>query len=117
VRAKDASVPIVGGIWPWIFPGFFNNVYHSANMFTSRGVHTTANDPKADEMYDKAVAELDPAKAKRMWTEFMNYAYDMWVTVGIVKVPSYLVVGPKVGQFTSNTHLSLYDALAGIQHK
>ena len=117
VRAKDASVPIVGGMWPWIFPGFFNNVYHSANMFTSRGVHTTANDPKADEMYDKAVAELDPAKAKRMWTEFMNYAYDMWVTVGIVKVPSYLVVGPKVGQFTSNTHLSLYDALAGIQHK
>jgi len=117
VRAKDGSVPIVGGIWPWVFGSFFNNVYHSANMFTSRGVHTTANDPKADEMYDKAVKELDPAKAKRMWTDFMNYGYDMWVTVGIVKVPAYNAVGPKVGKFTSNAHLSLWDAAAGIQHK
>ena len=117
VRAKDASVPIVGGIWPWVFGSFFNNVYHSANMFTSKGVHTTANDPKADEMYDKAVKELDPVKAKRMWTDFMNYGYDMWVTVGIVKVPAYNAAGPKVGKFTSNAHLSLWDALAGIQHK
>ncbi len=117
VRAKDASVPMVGGIWPWIFPGFFNNVYHSANMYKSTGVHTTANDPKADAMYDKAVAELDPAKAKKLWTEFQSYGYDMWVTVGIIRVPTYLVVGPKVGQFTSNAHLSLWDALASIQHK
>jgi peptide/nickel transport system substrate-binding protein len=117
VRTKDANAPNIGGIIPWIFPGFFNNVYHSANMFKSTGVHTTGNDPKADEMYDKAVAELDPAKARKMWTEFMNYAYDMWVNVGIVRVPSYVVVGPKVGQFTSNAHLSIWDAAAGVQPK
>ncbi len=117
VRAKDASVPIVGGIWPWVGGGFFNNVYHSANMFTSKGVHTTANDPKADEMYDKAVAELNPAKSKKMWTEFMDYAYDMWVNVGVVKVPQYAIVGPNVGKFTSLAYMSIWDSLAGIQHK
>ena len=117
MRAKDATVPIVGGIWPWVFPAFFNNVYHSANMFTSKGVHTTSNDPKADEMYNKAVTETDPAKAKKLWTEFMNYGYDMWVNVGIVRVPSYTVVGPKVGKFSSFAYLSQWDCLAGIQHK
>ena len=97
--------------------GFFNNMYHSANMYKSIGAHTTSNDPKVDEMYDKAVGELDPVKAKKMWTEFMNTVYDMWVTVGIVRVPTYVAVGPSLGQFTSFAHLSLYDSLAGIQHK
>jgi ABC-type transport system substrate-binding protein len=86
-------------------------------MFTSTGAHTTANDPKADEMYDKATSEPDPAKAKKMWTEFMNYTYDMWVTVGVVRAPTYVLVGPKVGPFASFAHLSLYDSLAGIEHK
>jgi peptide/nickel transport system substrate-binding protein len=117
VRAKDANVPIVGGIWPWVGGGFFNNVYHSANMFKSTGVHTTGNDPKADEMYDKAVAELNPAKAKKLWTEFMNYGYDMWVNVGVVKVPQYAIVNPKVGKFSSLAYMSVWDGLAGFQKK
>ncbi len=118
VRKTDPSDPYVGSIWPWVFGGAFNNVYHSANLFTSKGVHTTANDPKADELYAKAANELDPAKAKQYWTEFMDYAYDvMWVNVGLVKVPSYNVIGPKVGKVTSNAHLSLWDAYAGIQQK
>jgi hypothetical protein len=41
------------------------------------------------------------AIAKKLWTEFMNYACDMRVTVGVVRVPTVTVVGPKVGQFTS----------------
>ena len=118
VRKTDPSDPYVGSIWPWTFGGAFNNVYHSANMFTSKGVHTTGNDPKADELYAKATNELDPAKGKRYWTEFMDYAYDvMWVNVGLVTVPNYMVVGPRVGKVTSNAHLSLWDAYAGIQHK
>jgi peptide/nickel transport system substrate-binding protein len=117
VRHKDASVPIVGGIWPWVGGGFFNNVYHSSNMFKSTGVHTTGNDPKADEMYDKAVAELDAKKARKMWTDFMNYGYDMWVNVGVVKIPQYAVVGPKVGEFSSLAYMSVWDSLAGIKRK
>ena len=118
VRAKDASAPVVGNMWPWVFGGAFNNVYHSANMFTSKGVHTTANDPKADELYAKAVNELDLVKAKKSWTEFMNYAYDvMFVNMGIMSIPDYWVVGPQIGEVTSNAHLSIWDAYAGIQHK
>jgi hypothetical protein len=52
-----------------------------------------------------------------MWTDFMNYAYDMWVNVGVVKVPQYAVVGPKVGKFTSLAHMSIWDSLAGVKHK
>lgn len=118
IRAKDASAPQVGAIFPWVWLGTFNNVYHSANMFTSKGVHSTGNDPKADELYAKATSELDPVKAKQYWTELFDYAYDiMWVNVGILKVPTYGVVGPEVGKFSTNSHLSLWDAYAGIQHK
>ncbi len=117
VRQKDASSPIVGGIWPWVFGGAFNNVYHSANMFTSKGVHTTGNDPKADELYARATNELDPAKAKQYWTEFMAYANDMYVNVGLVKVPNYWIMGPKVGKVTDKAFLSIWDAYANIQHK
>jgi len=118
VRIKnDPSAPNAGAVIPWNFGGFFNNVYHSANMYQSNGVHGTGNDPKADVLYTKATTELDPVKAKQYWTEFQNYAYDMWVNVGIVKVPNYLVMAPTVGAFTSNAHLGLWDALAGIKHK
>ena len=117
VRITDPKAPNVGDVIPWGFGGFFNNVYHSANMFKSTGVHSTGNDPKVDEMYDAATRELDPVKAKKMWTEFMDYVTNMYINVGIVKVPAYVVVGPKIGEFTLNKHLSLYDALAGIQHK
>jgi peptide/nickel transport system substrate-binding protein len=117
VRVTGPTSPAVGCVFPWIFPSVFNNVYHSANMYKSTGVHSTGNDPKADELYAKATSELDPAKAKREWTEFQNYAKEMWVDVGIVKVDYPLVLGKNVGEFTSFSYMSLYDALAGIQHK
>src|SRR5205807_2567508 len=69
VRAKEPTEKQVGAIWPWVNTGFFNNVYHSANMFTSTGVHTTSNDTKADELYQAAIAELDEAKAKKLWQD------------------------------------------------
>ena len=118
VRAKDPSEKQVGTIWPWTSSIFYNNVYHSANMFTSTGVHTTSNDTKADEMYAAATAELDDSKAKKLWQDFMHYAYDtMWINVGLVNVPSYFVVGPNVGQFTGRVNRSLWDGYNGIQHK
>jgi ABC-type transport system substrate-binding protein len=117
VRATSPTDKQVGAIWPWLSSSFFNNVYHSANMFTSTGVHTTSNDTKADQMYQAAVTELDDTKAKQLWQQMMHYGYDtMWVNVELVEVPTYFVVGKNVGQFTAKQNLSIWDAYAGIQH-
>ena len=118
VRAKEATEKQVGAVWPWVNVGFFNNVYHSANMFTSTGVHTTSNDTKADQMYQAAVTELDDAKAKKLWQDLMHYGYDtMWINVELVEVPTYFAVGPNVGAFTSRSYINLWDSYVGIQHK
>ena len=120
-RAKDATGQVVGSIWPWgptgPFPSFFNNVYHSANMFTSVGVHTTGNDPKADQMYQDAVHEPDETKSKQKWTDLMKYGYNtMWINMPIVEYPSYLVAGPNVGNFTRWAYTILQQAYVGITH-
>jgi peptide/nickel transport system substrate-binding protein len=118
VRAKDPTEKQVGAIWPWVNVGFFSNVYHSANMFTSTGVHTTSNDTKADAMYQAAITELDDAKAKKLWQDLMHYGYDtMWINVELVEVPTYFVVGPNVGAFTNRTYINIWDTYLGIQHK
>jgi peptide/nickel transport system substrate-binding protein len=116
VRATDPTAKQVGAIWPWVGAGAPNNVYHSANMFTSTGVHTTSNDPKADAMYQAATAELDETKAKKLWQDMMHYGYDtMLVNVELVEVPTYYAVGPKVGGFTGRTWVNLQDSYSGIQ--
>src|SRR5437870_1058169 len=118
VRAKEATEKQVGAVWPWVNVGFFNNVYHSANMFTSTGVHTTSNDTKADDMYNAAITELDDAKAKKLWQDLMHYGYDtMWINLELVEVPTYFAVGPTVGAFTNRTWINLPDTYVGIQHK
>ena len=35
----------------WTFPmgAYYNNVYHSENLYTSVGIHTTSNDPEIDK--------------------------------------------------------------------
>jgi len=117
VRATSPSDQQVGAIWPWVNVGFFNNVYHSANMFTSTGVHTTSNDTKADDMYQAAITELDDAKAKKLWQDMMHYGYTtMWVNEELVEVPTYWVVGKNVGNFTGRTYINLWDTYLGIQH-
>src|SRR5438552_17500670 len=118
VRAKEATEKQVGAVWPWVNVGAPNNVYHSANMFTSTGVHTTSNDTKADVMYQAATAELDEAKAKKLWQDLMHYGYDtMWINVELVEVPTYFVVGTNVGAFTFRSYINLWDSYGGIQHK
>ncbi|MGH2520109.1 MAG: ABC transporter substrate-binding protein, partial [Chloroflexota bacterium] len=117
-RATKPTDPIVGTVWPWgPFPSFFNNVYHSANMFTSVGVHTTGNDPKADQMYQTAVHEPDETKAKQLWNAFMHYGYDtMWINVPIVELPTNCLVGSKVGPFSLYANTALEQAYVGIEH-
>ncbi|MBV9597827.1 MAG: ABC transporter substrate-binding protein [Chloroflexi bacterium] len=116
VRAQGPTDPQIGAVIPWVGTGYFNNVYHSANVFTSTGTTTTANDPTADQMYQAAVSELDDAKAKKLWQNLMHYGYDtMWVNVELVQVPTYFVVGPNVGAFTNRTYINMWDTYVGIQ--
>jgi peptide/nickel transport system substrate-binding protein len=118
VRAKEPTEKQVGAIWPWVNTGFFNNVYHSANMFTSSGVHTTSNDTKADAMYQAAITELDDAKAKKLWQDLMHYGYEtMWINVELVELPTFFAVGPNVAGFTNRTWINVWDTYAGIQRK
>jgi peptide/nickel transport system substrate-binding protein len=116
VRNNDPKGDNVGDVIPWIYGSFFKSVYHCANMYKSTGVHSTGNDPQADVLYDNAVKELDPVKAKQLWTEFQNYGKEMWVNVGMMMMPSYFVVGPNVGKVTDKSWVSFYDSWAYIQH-
>jgi peptide/nickel transport system substrate-binding protein len=117
VRATSPTDQQVGAVWPWVNVGAFNNVYHSANMFTSTGVHTTSNDAKADEMYQAAITELDDTKARKLWQDMMHYGYNtMWINVELVEVPTYFVVGKKVGEFKGRTWINLPDSYVTIQH-
>ena len=86
-------------------------------MYTSTGVHTTSNDPKADEMYQAATAELDETKAKKLWQDMMHYAYDtMWINLELVEVPTFFAVGSQRRRH-SRSHLDQpLGHLAGIQH-
>jgi len=116
VRATTPTEQQVGAVWPWVNVGAFNNVYHSANMFTSTGVHTTSNDTKADEMYQAAITELDDSKAKKLWQDMMHYGYNtMWVNVELVQVPTYFAVGKNVGAFKGRTWINLPDSYVAIQ--
>jgi ABC-type transport system substrate-binding protein len=116
IRQTDPNSPAIGSIFPWIFPSAFDNFYHCANMYTSAGVHTTAKDPKADQLYHEVMGTIDDAERKRLWTEFQNYAKEMWVNVGIAIIDSPVVIGPNLGKVTGNVHLFFTEAYAGIQH-
>jgi len=113
-RIKDEKAPNAGGVFPWVWPGVFNNVYHSANMFTSVGIHGTANDAKADAMYKTVTSEINPVKAKKLWTEFLAYGNSLYINVPLVMADSLAVVSSKVGKYDKATSILGYDGLAGI---
>jgi ABC-type transport system substrate-binding protein len=117
VRVKEVTDKQVGAIWPWVGPVVENNVYHSANMFTSTGVLSTANDPKADQLYQAAITERDETKAKKLFQDFLHYGYDtLAVNLGLVNVPTYFVVGPNVGEFTGRVNRNIWDSYVGMRH-
>jgi ABC-type transport system substrate-binding protein len=105
----------VGWIWPWTSGSFFNNTYHSANMYTTRGIHGTSNDVKATEMYDAYLKEQDLAKAQKLWAEFQAYVKTLYINIGIAEADQLFVVGPKLGKFSGENWKSLNDAYDGIQ--
>ncbi|UCC16520.1 MAG: ABC transporter substrate-binding protein [Dehalococcoidales bacterium] len=115
-RADSPDDECVGQIWPWISPTVFQNVYHSSNMFTSLGVHTTANDPEMDELYNAVLAETDIVKQERLWTEFIEKGREMWIVTGLWEQPSYWVVSDHLGDFTKRAHIFITNCLYGIKH-
>jgi ABC-type transport system substrate-binding protein len=113
----EPDSPNVGAIFPWGYDDAWPvNVYHSKNMYCG-GVHTVGNDPKAVELYDRAVNEPNADLVEGYWSEFMTYAQDeMFVTFPVVLVYMPIVVGPEVGEFTYGQWLTVYDSYQGIQH-
>jgi len=73
VRQTNPNSPSVGGVFPWNFGSVFDNIYHSTNMYTSVGVHTTGFDPHADELYYEAVGTIDPDLRLQRWTAFQEF--------------------------------------------
>jgi len=117
VRHDSSGDANVGGLFPWTFGSVFDNIYHSANMYTSNGVHSTGNIPEVDTLYNEAIWTLDAAERQVKWTAFQNYVYDeMFINCPFVVTEPLLLIGPKLGAVTTNAHLSLADAYAGIQH-
>jgi peptide/nickel transport system substrate-binding protein len=106
----------IGAIIPWVYAGPYNSMYHAANMYTSTGVHATGNDPAADALYQKAKLDTDPVQARKDYTAFIQYGYNMWVNVGIYQMPSYAAVGPNVGKITGPIALGIWACANTIQH-
>jgi peptide/nickel transport system substrate-binding protein len=115
-RADSPDDECVGKIWPWINPTVTQNVYHSSNMYTSLGVHTTANDPEMDALYDAVLAETDLDKQEQLWTEFIERGNEMWIVTGLWQVPSLFVVSDQLGEFTKKTHLFWPSSLYAVKH-
>jgi peptide/nickel transport system substrate-binding protein len=115
-RADSPDDECVGQIWPWINPSVNQNVYHSSNMFTSLGVHTTCNDPEMDVLYDAVLTETNLEKQEQLWSEFMVKGHDMWIVTGLWQVPTNFVTSEHLGEFTKKTHLFWQEGLAGIKH-
>lgn len=114
----DEREKAIGDILPFTYTAAPNAVCQSGNIYTSAGWHGTANDPKADELYQALTQELDLNKAKQMWTEFQNYVKEMWVNVGIVKVHDQMVLSNEIDPNNwLELNVSLNDALSSIQHK
>jgi peptide/nickel transport system substrate-binding protein len=119
---RGLTDPNTGSVIPWYYVARNRAVYQSANMYLSNGSQSgggpdEALPGRADELYKKAASEIDPVKAKQYWTEFLNYAYNMWANVGIVKMPTLAAVGPNVGAFPTLQGHGIYFQLAGIKHK
>ncbi len=118
---RDPKSDANGAVIPWVYGGTYNSLYHSANMFTSTGMHGTGgpNEAKAggaDELYKKAASQLDPAQAVKDYTAFMQYGYDMWVNVGMMQVKNYAVFSPAVGDILGPVYQGFWGTLNTIQH-
>ena len=107
-----------GWIWFWKSSSYPNSVYHSANMYTSKGVHKTTNDPTADQLYALITTQKDYATAWQKMEEFQIYCKSLYTNVGVVEFENRFVYSPKTfGAFNGrNWDISIYAVLQGGTH-
>jgi len=115
VEATDENV---GWIWFWKSWSYVNSTYHCANMYTSGGVHGTANDPTADAMYAEVTHQKDYMTAWDKMATFQVYVKDLYVNVGVVEYQNLVLYNPATvgkavgrGAFTGG-----WEAIAFIPH-
>jgi len=111
------SQGIIGTVVPALTPAAQNNVYQSNNLYTSKGVRTTGNDPKLDDLFARMSVEVDPNTRKALFREFQEYGRSLYIAVGTVQAFDQLALGPSVGEFSADLHIELFRALAAVQHK
>jgi len=107
----------VGWIWFWKSFGYPNSTYHSANMYTSTGVHKTANDPTADAMYVEITHQKDYATAWTKMQEFQVYVKSLYINIGVVEYASYALYNPAtVGGFSGRLWEGYGPVIRGATH-
>jgi peptide/nickel transport system substrate-binding protein len=106
----------VGWIWPWTSPDPFNCTYHSANMYTTYGVHGTSNSEEATQKYIDYLKITDPVESEKAWNDFQKYVKTLWINLGIVEIDPVYVAGPELGEFPGFNWMSNQEALNGVQH-
>jgi peptide/nickel transport system substrate-binding protein len=113
-RLKSGD-PNVGWMFTWTYQSFFNSMYHSANMYTSTGVHNVGADPQADALYQKAASEVDNQKAYQYFADFQKFVKTKYWNVGIARADNLTLYNPKtLGKWTGLTWVSYEDCLNGI---
>lgn len=110
------SPGIIGTVVPALTPSAQNNIYQSNNLLTSKGVRTTANDPKMDDLFARMSVELDADKRKALFRELQEYGRSLYITFGTVEAFDQLAVGSSTGEFAADLHIDLYRAMAAVQH-
>ncbi len=111
MKAED---PNVGWIWAWT-GGAADSTYMQKNLLTSYGVHQMLRDPEVDALWDAYITNTDTSKSFQMFNDFLRAGFSKKVCIGLVLSEPLIVVSPKLGEFTSNTHLYYSDAIAGIK--
>ncbi len=111
--APDA--PNVGWIWSWTGAAF-NGTYYCRNMYTSYGVHVATADPAVDALFDEYIVELDPVRAKELYTEWQRAAKELYTSFGVAYVLPLIIVSDNIGEFTVNPHMFWWDAACGVKH-
>jgi len=106
----------VGWAWPWISGSFFNCTYHSANLYTTRGIHGTSNDVHATELYDAYLAATDMVVAEQLWREFQQYVATLYIDIPIAEIEPKMPVGPNLGEFSGRKWMGIQEAYAMIKH-
>jgi peptide/nickel transport system substrate-binding protein len=106
-----------GWIWFWKSWSYPNSVYHSANMYTSVGVHKTTNDPTADAMYAEITHQKSYEVAWEKMREFQLYVMGLYTNIGVVEYKALFLYNPNtIGSFEGRNWESYYAALLGAKH-